>query len=197
MRIGIMKVSLLLLTIFANIAFAIEPSRPLHEPAFVDIKVGIELHKLEQSAANIDQSIALASQALQKMAKNPNITTEQQQRIIDTFEHINELSESLQATFLEIPTIIKQSAPPVSSAIDNLFSHIQLTIMISLVSLLLIIIGALIAIYYWVLKPTRQMLLKTTAKVENMATALQITATIVEKNTDQQLLILNANSKNN
>jgi len=194
MSTKIIQVSLLLFTIFTNIALAIEATPSIQQTAFVDIKVGIELHKLEQSAANIDQSIALASQAIQEMAKNPNITAEQQQKIMNTFEHITLLSENLQTTFLAIPAVIKQSAPPVTSAIDNLFSNIQLTIIIVLVSLLLIITGALIAIYYWVLRPTSLMLLKTTAKVDNMVSALHTTATIVEKNTEQQLLILNANS---
>ncbi|GLS89687.1 hypothetical protein GCM10007916_07540 [Psychromonas marina] len=187
------KIAILILTLFAGSVFAsMAPESTPEKQPLVDINVGIELGKLEQSALNIEESIQLASQALQEMAKDPNISAEQQEKIIATFERIDQLSESLQTTIKQIPEVINQSAPPITIAIDNLFSNIQLTVIMVLLSLLLIIIVALVAVYYWLLKPTSLMLLKTTAKVDNMATALQTTANIVEKSTEQQLLILNA-----
>lgn len=179
---------LLLLFMFNSVVFATEEQ----ERSLVDIKVGIELTKIEQSIANIDQSIQMASQALQEMAKHPNISPEQQIKITQTFEQLNQLAVTFEAGIKEMPTVIRQSTPPISAAIDNLFSNVQLAILIVLIAIISIVICVLLAIYYWILKPTSIMLLKTTAKVDNMATALQSTAKIVEKNTEQQLLILNA-----
>ena len=159
--------------------------------SLVDIQIGIELSKLEQSAENIDLSIKRASLALQEMAKNPNISAQQQAQIIDTFGHIDKLSTTFQETIKEIPTTISKSTPPFLSAIDKLFSNIQLTIILVLIVLLLILVCALIAVYFWVLKPTSIMILETTSKVDAMASALQTTAEIVDKTTQQQLLILN------
>jgi len=187
------KMVILILTLFVgSVSANIASESAAEKQPMLAINVGIELGQLEQSALNIEESIQLASQALQEAAKDPNISVEQQQKIIATFERIDLLTESLQTTIKQIPEVINQSAPPITSAIDNLFSNIQLTVIIVLISLLLIILIALIVIYYWLLKPTSFMLLNTTAKIDNMATALQTTADIVEKSTEQQLLILNA-----
>lgn len=159
------------------------------QPLF-DIKVGVELNKLEQSAQNIDHSIKLASKALQEMAKNPNLSAEQQTQIVTTFEQIERLSKAFETSLTEIPIAISQSTPPILLAMDNLFSKIQLTIILILVALLLILICALIAIYFWILKPTNSMLLKTTSRIDDMTNALKTTAEIVDKSTEQQLLIL-------
>jgi hypothetical protein len=184
----IKQIVILLFLFFTSVVFSIENT---NEQALVDIKVGVELTKLEASATSIDHSIKLAAQALQEMASHPNMDKEQQAKIIATLAHIDKLSATFQETIKEIPTVITQSTPPVLAAIDNLFSNVQLTIILVLVAIVLLLIIALIAIYYWVLKPTTTMILKTTSKVDNLATALQTTAKIVEKNVQQQLLILN------
>lgn len=187
-KMMIKTIFLLLFLFYNGFVLAMEKS---NSQALVDIKVGIELSKLEASANNIDQSIRLASQALQEMAKHPNINDEQQTKIIETFDNINQLSMTFQSTIKEIPTAINKSTPSLLAAIDDVFSNIQLTIILLLIAIVLILLFALIALYYWILKPTSMMLLKTTGKVDHMATALQTTAKIVEKNTEQQLLILN------
>ncbi|WP_022942927.1 hypothetical protein [Psychromonas hadalis] len=173
------------LLISNSFATEIEP-QPL-----IDIRVGIELHKLEDSASRIAGSIETASQALQKMAKNPNIDTQQQQQIINTFKQIDKLALTFDKTISQLPNTIKQLTPPISTAIDNLFSNIQLTIILVLIGIVVLLIIALIAVYYWILKPSQRILINTTKKLDNMASALKITAQIVEKSTDQQLLILN------
>jgi hypothetical protein len=191
----ILKISIILFSMFSHFLFANTSSNAANEQALLDIKVGIELGKLEQSAANIDQSIALASQALQEMAKNPNMNEQQQAKVITIFEHIDELALRFQTSIEALPAVINQSTPPITEAVNQLFSNVQLTIILVLIAIVLVLICALIAIYYWILKPTSLMLLKTTAKLDNMATALQTTAIIVEKNTEQQLLILNNTQK--
>lgn len=187
-----LNISIIILSVFCNFIFANEQQPPTQDQALLDIKVGIELSKFEQSAANIDQSIALASKALQDMAKNPNMNEQQQAQVITIFEHIDELALRFQDSIEALPGVIHQSTPPITIAIDNLFSNIQLTIIIVLFSLLLLIIAAFIVVYYWLLKPTSLMLLKTTAQVDKLASTLQDTAKIVDKNAEQQLLILNA-----
>lgn len=181
------QIVILLISFFSTTLFAVEQNTQ----ALVDIKIGVELSKLEQSAENIDRSIKQASEALQEMAKHPNISPEQQAQIIQTFENIEQLSTTFQDTIKEIPATITKSTPPILTAVDNLFANIQLTIILSLIAILVILICALIALYFWILKPTSLMLLKTTSKVDNMAIALQTTAEIVDKTTQQQLLILN------
>ena len=186
------QIALLLFLFFTASIFATEQTNAIENQALVEIKIGIELSKLESSAMKIEQSVKLASLALQEMAKDPNISDQQQAKVIATLEHIDVLSKTLQTTIKEIPTTITQSAPPILSAVNSLFSNIQLTVLLVLIAIFVLLLGAVIAIYYWILKPTSSMLLKTTAKVDNMATALQTTANIVEKTTQQQLLILNS-----
>ena len=186
----IKKTVILLLILFNGFVIALEDQGQ----ALVDIKVGIELTKIEQSVENIDQSIKQASKALQEMAKHPNIGPEQQLQITNTFKQLDNLALTFQRSIEQLPTAIKKSTPPISSAIDKLFSNVQLAILLVLIAIVVIIIFTLLAIYFWILKPTGEMLLKTTAKVDNMATALQTTAEIVDKTTQQQLLILNHNS---
>lgn len=178
---------ILLLILFNGFAFATEQ-------ALVDIKVGIELTKIEQSMSNIDQSIQQASQALQEMAKHPDITAEQQQKISASFDQLNQLASTFQTTIEQMPVAIQQSTPAISVAVDKLFSNVQLTILLVLIVIVAIIVVALLAVYFLILKPSSQMLLKTTQKVDNMANALQTTAEIVDKTTQQQLLILNHHS---
>jgi hypothetical protein len=187
----ISPILLVLLSFFSGFVAAIDI---ISEQPLIDIKIGIELSKLETSANNIDQSIKQASEALQEMAKPPNISPEQQAQIMQTFENIEQLSTTFQDTIKEIPATITKSTPPILTAVDNLFANIQLTIIVSLMAILVILISALIALYFWILKPTSLMLLKTISKVDNMAIALQTTAEIVDKTTQQQLLILNHTS---
>ena len=195
MKKTVAQISIFLLFIFTSLHSAAEQQTQLEKAALLDIKVGIELGRLEQSVANIDQSISLASEALQEMAKNPNMSEQQQDKVIAIFEHIDGLALRFQSSIEELPTVINQSTPPITEAANQLFSNIQLTIILALIAIVLVLICALIAIYYWILKPTSLMLLKTTSKIDDMATALQTTAIIVEKNTEQQLLILNSNQK--
>ncbi|PKF63129.1 hypothetical protein CW745_06850 [Psychromonas sp. psych-6C06] len=186
-------INLLLLILLSNLSIAMATE---NQPAtLVDINIGIEMQKFEQSAQNIEHSITLASQALQEMAKNPNLNEAQQDKIIASFERMDALANRFQTSIETIPSTIKQSTPPVTGAINNLFSNIQLTIIIALVALLLLILGALVVVYYWVLKPSTAMLLQTTEKIDSIAAALQTTALIVEKNADQQLEILNHTSR--
>jgi len=186
---------ILLLTLFTGFVMAQEDQgQDTQQPALVDIKVGIELTKIEQSMKNIDQSIKQASKALQEMAKHPNIEPEQQLQITNTFKQLDKLALTFQRSIEQLPTAIQKSTPPITSVIDKLFSNVQQAILLVLIAIVVIILFALLAIYFWILKPSGEMLLKTTSKVDNMATALQTTAEIVDKTTQQQLLILNYNS---
>jgi hypothetical protein len=91
----------------------------------VNTKVGVELTKLEDSAASIDHYIKLATKALQKVAKHPYMNKEQQAKTIATFDHIDKLSTTFQATIKEVTTVITQSTQPILVAVDNLFSNVQ------------------------------------------------------------------------
>lgn len=183
----IKTIVILLLSLFTIFAVAIENN---NEQALIDINIGVELTQFETSAKNIEHAIEQASLALKKMANHPNMNAQQQAKMVETFTQLNTLSTTLQTTIKDIPTAITQLTPPILSALDNLFSNIQLTIILVLISIVLILLFALIALYYWIIKPTGSMLQKTTSKLDNMAVALQKTARIVEKSTDQQLLIL-------
>ena len=172
-----------------------ENQQNLNEEALVNIKIGVELASLEQSAKDIANAIEEGSLALQKMSVHPNLSQEQQENIAKAFQSIDRLAVTFQESVKTLPKQISAATPPIENAMNNLFSNIQLAIIIAIICLIILLVAAFIAIYYWILKPTSTMLIKTTSKLDNMASALQITANIVEKSSDQQIKILQANKE--
>ena len=172
-----------------------ESTQQVNKQALIEIKVGVELSKFEQSAQEIAIAIEQGSIALQEMAKNPSLNHDQQQKITQTFQSIDQLAMTFQQSIKDLPAQVKSATPPIKAAMNDLFSNIQLAIILVLVALIIVLVVALIAIYYWILKPTSTMLIKTTSKLDEMASALQTTAIIVEKSSDQQVKILQENQR--
>jgi hypothetical protein len=174
----------------STMAFANDRVDENKQSSFVDLKVGIELTRLEESAQSMAVSMDEASKALQALASQPDFTEQQKEQISKTFKKVELLAHSFQQSVDKLPEAVSQSTPPIMNAINSLFSHIQVTIIIALISLILLLVAALIAVYYWVIKPFSKLLTQTTRRIDDMAIALKVTAEIVDKSSDSQLAIL-------
>jgi len=183
-------ISLLFTLYLSATAFSAEQVENNKPSSFVYLKVGIELTQLEQSAQSMAVSIDDASKALQKLANNPDFTESQQQQIAKTFKQVESLAGSFQKSVEQLPEFVAQSTPPLMNAVNDLFSTIQLTIIILLVSLILLLVAASIAVYYWIIKPSAKLLAQTTDRINEMTHALKVTAEIVDKSSENQLTIL-------
>ena len=172
----------------------VEATESINTP-LIDISIGVELSRFEDSASKIAESIGNASNAIQKMAKNPSLNADQQANIMQSFKSIERLAETFNQSIKELPNSVSSATPPIEKAIDDLFSNVLLAIILLFVALMIVLIVVVLAVYYWLLKPTSSMLINTTSKLDNMARALQITANIVEKSSDQQIKILQANKE--
>jgi hypothetical protein len=167
-----------------------ESTEASSESSFINLKIGVELNALEKSAQQSADSISDISQSFKEMLDNPDLSDQQQRQIEASFKSVNNLALSFKNTIDKLPNTIEQTTPQIITVIDNVFQEIKITVIVVLVVIILILILALFAIYYLVLSPAKNMLVITTDRLNNMATALQTTAELVESSNKQHQEII-------
>ncbi len=156
----------------------------------VAIKVGVDLSGMEGSVNQAAESITEMASALTALAENPELDIEQQKQILAIIGRIDQLAQGFNTSINRLPDAVKQSSKPIVTASENMLSDIKFAVILMLVLILLVIIIVLIAIYYSVLLPTKQILVDTTGKLSDMATAMESTAHIIEASNQHHQQIL-------
>ncbi|WP_305815729.1 hypothetical protein [Photobacterium leiognathi] len=150
-------------------------TKPNDNKALVAFNVGVDLSGIEQPANIAAQSIEKMAASLQTMAKHPNLTPEQQTAIIDT------LAQTFNQSVAALPKTVAQTSTPIITASKSIMSDIKLYTILFFALIIILIVLALIAIYYFVLAPIKNILLETTGKLNHMADALETTANLVHE----------------
>ncbi|WP_434143938.1 hypothetical protein [Photobacterium leiognathi] len=156
-------------------------TEPNDNKALVAFNVGVDFSGIEQPANIAAQSIEKMATSLQTMAKHPNLTPEQQAAIIDTFKHIDTLAQTFNQSVAALPKAVAQTSTPIITASKSIMSDIKLYTILFFALIIILIVLALIAIYYFVLAPVKNILLETTGKLNHMADALETTANLVHE----------------
>lgn len=188
------------LTLFSQAAFAdssnefVSSSKAeakTHEhTAYVSMNVGVEINGLETAALQAAEGLELIGESLRNIADHPELSPERQKQIEHSLSRVNQLSQSLTATIEQLPTTVEKSIAPVVKVSNQLSAKIRQIIIIASITLILIILIALVAVYHFVLVPSTQAVIKTTKLLGELAEALETTANTVDITSKRNLQIM-------
>ena len=188
---------LLLLTMFASVSFA-NTEEQITQP-LVSINATVDIKGLEQSAEQGAQAMQKMANSLELIAKNRNLTPEQQEHIYQTIENINNLVDISSNSLRTLPTFLKQSKETLSESSSQFFDDLTFKVIL-LLSLVVPALVAIIACFYWfILRPLQNTLLQATTNISTMAKAIENSALSLEmtnKNHDSILHLLSQEKDN-
>ena len=188
---------LLLLTMFASVSFA-NTEEQITQP-LVSINATVDIKGLEQSAEQGAQAMQKMANSLELIAKNRNLTPEQQEHIYQTIENINNLVDISSNSLRTLPTFLKQSKETLSESSSQFFDDLTFKVIL-LLSLVVLALVAIIAVFYWfILRPLQNTLLQATTNISTMAKAIENSALSLEmtnKNHDNILQLLSQEKDN-
>ena len=188
---------LLLLTMFASVSFA-NTEEQITQP-LVSINATVDIKGLEQSAEQGAQAMQKMANSLELIAKNRNLTPEQQEHIYQTIENINNLVDISSNSLRTLPTFLKQSKETLSESSSQFFDDLTFKVIL-LLSLVVLALVAVIACFYWfILRPLQNTLLQATTNISTMAKAIENSALSLEmtnKNHDNILHLLSQEKDN-
>ncbi|AZL87087.1 hypothetical protein EIJ81_22920 [Aliivibrio salmonicida] len=188
---------LLLLTMFASVSFA-NTEEQITQP-LVSINATVDIKGLEQSAEQGAQAMQKMANSLELIAKNRNLTPEQQEHIYQTIENINNLVDISSNSLRTLPTFLKQSKETLSESSSQFFDDLTFKVIL-LLSLVVLALVTIIACFYWfILRPLQNTLLQATTNISTMAKAIENSALSLEmtnKNHDNILQLLSQEKDN-
>lgn len=157
---------------------------------YINMNVGVEINGLEAAAVQAAEGLTLIGESLRDIADHPEISPERQKQIEQSLSRINELSQSLTVSVNQLPIMVEKSIAPVVEVSNQLSAEIKQIIIIASFALILLILIALLAVYYFVLAPSTQAVIKTTRLLGELADTLESTANIVEISSERNLQIM-------
>ncbi len=161
------------------------PSEPL-----VNINVSLELDGIERSLDATKDSLDQIGLALEKISSSDNLTDQQKQVLGHTLDNLDQLVLLSRESIEQLPTAFNQTSAKMISTSQNFMDDLQTKVIIVAVAIGLLLVVALAAIYWFVLRPLQQGLVKATTNISSMAKAIQVTAQALESSTAQQQVIM-------
>ncbi|GAK86089.1 hypothetical protein JCM19238_3679 [Vibrio ponticus] len=160
------------------------------ESALVQVNVSLELDGIERSLDATKDSLNQIGMALEKISTSDNLTEQQKQVLGHTLDNLDQLVLLSRQSMEQLPSAFNQTSQKLVTTSQYFMDDLQhKVIMIALVIGLLLII-ALVAIYWFVLRPLQHGLVNATTNITAMAKAIQITAQALESSTAQQHVIM-------
>lgn len=193
--INSLLVLMLLLTGTAHATSQGETGRSTPTP-YVSMNIGVEISGLERAAEEAAQGLTLIGESLGKLADNHELTPEQNQQIQQTLLRVDELGQNLNQTLNQVPGTVERGLTPIVTAGNELSDQLKQILIIACVVLILIILAALAAVYYFVLAPATRSIIETAGLLNDLANTLETTANIVDKASEQNLVVMDTLRKN-
>lgn len=160
------------------------------QTSHVTMNIGVEISGLEKAAEQAAEGLNLIGESLQNLANKPELTPEHHKQIEQTLRRIDELGQSMTLIVGELPTTVEKSMKPVAKVGNKLSSQIKHIVIITSIALILIILVALAAVYYFVLAPGTRSVIKTATLLDELADTLKTTAKIVEVSSERNLQVM-------
>ena len=153
------------------------------------INLGVELHALERAARDAAQATEELAAAVGKMSTSPSLSDEHKAQLMAVIGRVDTLSARVVTAVDKLPGAVEATKEPLTEIADDLASRVRWTVIIVLGAALLVLIGALWGVYALFLRPTRRMLAETLGRFQNLAEALEHTATLVGESTAAQVAL--------
>ena len=192
--------TLLLVTLsgalFVNQVFAADesiaesPQEPSsQEQPLINVKMMLDLKGVEQSINRSADAIDNLATSLTLLSKNESLNEEQQQVLVDTINNINELTDMSKASLEALPGALQQSQDSIANSTKKFAYDVRFNVLLLLGLIVLAIILALIAAYWFILRPMQGTILSATRNVSKMASAIHQTAESLETTTANQRIL--------
>ena len=187
--------SLLLSLLFSVISMAnassddaLPPDSEAGQP-LVNLTMMLDLKGIEASINQSSQSIDNLAVSLTLLSENESLNEEQRQVLVDTIENIDELTELSKASLIALPGALEQSQNSIAKSTKNFVYDVRFNVLLLLGVVVLAIVLALIAAYWFILRPMQGTILLATRNVSKMASAIHKTASALETTTENQKVI--------
>lgn len=168
-----------------------EPGPQAHtQNPYINMDINVEIAGLENAAAEAAEGLNLIGEALHELADKPELTQENRQRVEQTLRRVDALGNRLAQVVDQLPVTVEKSVEPVIKAGNTLSSQIKRIVVITSIVLVLIILTALAAVYYFVLAPGTRSVIKTATLLDELANTLKTTAEIVEISSERNLQVM-------
>lgn len=183
------------LVTFALVAQQLDPSSTPSTTPQLNMQLNVEVIGIEQAASQAAQALDSIAESIDQLATNPELSPQQQQHFEDTLLAVEQLSTQLNSSLQQLPNTVSESTQPIVDLADDLSNKIQQWVLIILAALVILIIVALLAIYFSVLAPTSRAVITATSQLNQLASSLKITAQLVEQTSAQnQALLMRLNN---
>ncbi|MFA0439883.1 hypothetical protein BCU70_01220 [Vibrio sp. 10N.286.49.C2] len=183
--------SLLLPLIFSTraVASSEEKTETSSEQPLVNFTMMLDLNGIESSISQSSEAINNLAVSLTLLSNNESLNEEQKQVLVDTIENINELTEMSKESLVALPGALEQSQNSIANSTAAFVYDVRFNVLLLLGVVVIAIVLALIAAYWFILRPMQGTILLATRNVSKMASAIQKTADALETTTANQKVI--------
>ncbi|MFA0088411.1 hypothetical protein [Vibrio sp. 10N.261.51.F12] len=190
--------SLLLPLIFSTraVASSEEKTETSSEQPLVNFTMMLDLKGIESSISQSSEAINNLAVSLTLLSNNESLNEEQKQVLVDTIENINELTEMSKESLVALPGALEQSQNSIANSTAAFVYDVRFNVLLLLGVVVIAIVLALIAAYWFILRPMQGTILLATRNVSKMASAIQKTADALETTTANQKVITQRLEKN-
>jgi hypothetical protein len=157
---------------------------------YISLNVGVEMTGLATAVEAAAEGLNLIGESLQNLLDNPELTPEHHQKIDQALTRVDELGKTLTQAIDQLPETVDRGMAPVVKAGNDLSNQVKKIVLITSVALIMIILAALWAVYYFVLAPGTQSIIKTATMLDELAKTLKTTAEIVEVSSERNLKVM-------
>lgn len=149
------------------------------EGAYLTVNVGVEMHAIERSAAEVARSLDQLAGSVAKLAESPSLSEEDKTELLAVIARVDTLSDRVVRAIDRLPDAVEESRKPLTEIASELATKVRLTVIIVLVLLLLVILGALWGVYTFVLKPSGAMVAAAAGRIIGLTDSLERAAELV------------------
>jgi hypothetical protein len=173
---------LLALLLPAPAVAAADASPPETRGAYVTVNVGIEMHALEQAAADTARATEELAAAVRDMAASPTLSEENRAQLMAVIGRVDDLSSRVIGAVERMPAAVRESREPLVAIAEDLASQVRWTIAGFAVLLLAMALGALGGFYVFVLRPGRHLTATIAGGAQTLLRTLEHVAEIAGAN---------------
>ncbi|RTZ18120.1 hypothetical protein EJ063_04855 [Vibrio aquaticus] len=160
-----------------------------HEPSFVTVNMTLEVDGIEQAIHDTRQSLDTIGSALGDIAESDSLSLEQQERLAETIENLNQVVTLSKESVAGLPEAFQQSKQILQTNSQQFLHDLKVQILVVVALIGVVIIAIIAAIFWFVLRPMQSTLVETTHNISSMAGAIKTTAQALEAISDQQQAI--------
>ncbi|MCO4773981.1 MAG: hypothetical protein KDA24_28365 [Deltaproteobacteria bacterium] len=164
-----------------------EPAVPPPTTPYVSVQVGVELQSLESAAWEVAASVDNLAVSMQTMTASPSLSEEQKAELMAVMERVDLLSERVTAAVEQLPEAVEGSRAPLTGIASDLAHEVRRTVVLALGAVVVVVVLALLAMYFFTIRPTGQALSALVGRLAGLAKSVEDSVNLVAETNAVQL----------